>query len=90
MKKPIIYGDSIYEKGPFKLFVAAKSEEELPTYIVLNTTTDVIEFTHEVLALNIDWMDHFAPKLAEMLLGIKVPEQKVLPFPGRIGEKKPN
>lgn len=78
--KPIIYGQSLFDKGPYEVYVGAKTPEDLPTYIVYNKHTGVVEFSNEVLYLACDWVNHFVPKLAEIMLK-EERVQNVIPFP---------
>lgn len=67
MKKPIIYsitenGENapIFSQGDYDVFVGALEGDKLPQYVVINRTTGVVEFTHEVTAFYKDWLSHFA------------------------------
>lgn len=67
MKKPIIFSldDSgkvvpIFSQGDYDVVVGALEENKLPMYVVINRTTGVVEFTHEVTAFYKDWLNHFA------------------------------
>jgi hypothetical protein len=62
MKKPIIYSESpIFAQGDYDVVVGALDEDKLPLYVVVNRTTGVVEFTHEVTAFYKDWLNHFVP-----------------------------
>lgn len=67
MKKPIIFSlDAdgkvvpIFSQGDYDVVVGALEENKLPMYVVINRTTGVVEFTHEVTAFYKDWLNHFA------------------------------
>lgn len=70
MKRPIIYSTTeggenapIFSQGDYDVFVGALEADKLPMYVVINRTTGVTEFTHEVTAFYKDWLNHFAPPL---------------------------
>lgn len=60
MKQPIIYSGPIFSQGDYDVFVGALKEDDLPVYVVINRTTNVAEFTHEVTNFYKDWLNHFA------------------------------
>lgn len=69
MKKPIIYANvdsngkniPVFSQGDYDVFVGALEEDKLPSYVVLNKTTEVVEFTTEVTGIYKEWLNHFAP-----------------------------
>ena len=67
IKKPIIYsvtesGENapVFSQGDYDVFVGSLEADKLPMYVVINRTTGVVEFTHEVTAFYKDWLNHFA------------------------------
>jgi hypothetical protein len=68
LKTPIIFSldDAgkvvpIFSQGDYDVVVGALEENKLPMYVVINRTTGVVEFTHEVTAFYKDWLNHFSP-----------------------------
>lgn len=60
MKTVKTYGDGpLLSKGEYEVWIAADSDEVLPSYHVINTTTGVVEFKNENLFFVRDWFDHF-------------------------------
>lgn len=71
MKKPIIYSKGfvdttdkptpIFSQGDYDVFVGAFEEDKLPSYIVINRDTNVVEFSSEVTLAYRGFLDHVAP-----------------------------
>ena len=49
----------ILSRGTYDIYVGALEEDKLPTYVILNRETGVVEFTSEVLPVINDWLNHF-------------------------------
>lgn len=63
MKKPTIYSEKpVFSQGDFDVFVGTLDEDKLPMYVVINRTTDVVEFTSEVTLAYKGFLDHVAPE----------------------------
>lgn len=80
MKKPIIYsvtenGENapIFSQGDYDVFVGALETDKLPMYVVINRTTGVVEFTHEVTAAYKSWLEQLAPVVTRDLSDTQVP-----------------
>jgi hypothetical protein len=62
LKTPIIYSTGpIFAQGDYDVFVGALEENKLPTYVVINRTSGVVEFTHEVTLAYKSFLDQVAP-----------------------------
>lgn len=72
MKRPIIYSVTengewapIFSQANYDVYVGALEENKLPTYVVINRDTGVVEFTHEVTAGYKSFLDQVAPQVAQ-------------------------
>lgn len=75
MKAPTLYSEPIFSKGVYDVFVGSREPTEYPMYVVINRDTKVVEFTHEVTAFYVDWLNHFVKEdkqapLAQLDLGL--------------------
>jgi len=69
LKTPILASDTpIYSQGDYDVFVGALEETDLPMYVVINRTTNVVEFTHAVTLAYRQFLEQVAP--ATVLQGL--------------------
>lgn len=86
MKTPILFSidkndqpTPVFSQGDYDVFVGALEADKLPQYVIMNRTTNVVEFTTEVTPIYKDWLNHFVPvekdlsaaDLNQLSLGLK-------------------
>lgn len=76
MKKPILFNANgsfdvpvtpIFAQGDYDVYIGALDDDKLPLYVVINRTTNVVEFTTEVTQIYKEWLGHFVPSTATQL-----------------------
>ena len=69
MKTPVVYNAEPFKtdviplivRGPYDVYVGDLEGYKLPTYLIINRTTSVVEFTSEVLPIIENWLSQAVP-----------------------------